>query len=144
MATAIKSIKKKPPPEVNEGGFDDAALASIQGSTVEGGRMTVEEDAPDEPGIGHNSGDGAAITLAAREKLKQFVARIEREEETKKEIADGIRDIYAEAKSMGYDVKALRAAIRIRKQDRQEREEFEMILDTYLLALGEIAQEHYD
>ena len=81
---------------------------------------------------------GMAITEAAREKLKQIVAKIERLEEEKKEVAGQIKDVYGEAKSMGYDTKALRAVVRLRKQDRQEREEYEAILDTYLLALGEI------
>jgi uncharacterized protein (UPF0335 family) len=85
--------------------------------------------------------DGAAaiaLTEAARDKLKQTVAKIERLEEEKKEVATQIKDVYAEAKSMGYDTKALRAVVRLRKQDRQEREEQQSILDTYLLALGEI------
>ena len=81
---------------------------------------------------------GMAITEAAREKLKQLVAKIETLEEEKKEVGGQIKDTYAEAKAMGYDTKALRAVIRPRKQDRQEREEYEAILDTYLLALGEI------
>lgn len=79
-----------------------------------------------------------ALTDAAREKLKQFVQRIERLEEDKAGIAADIKDAYAEAKALGYDVKALRQVIKLRKQDRQEREELEAILDVYLLALGEI------
>lgn len=84
--------------------------------------------------------DGAALTLdgAAREKLKQVVARIEKLEEEKAEVLSQIKDVFGEAKSMGYDVKALRAVVRLRKQDRQKREEAQTILDTYLLALGEI------
>ncbi len=78
------------------------------------------------------------LTETAREKLRQTVARIERLEEEKKEVAEQIKDVYSEAKAMGYDTKALRACIRLRKQDRQEREEQEAILDVYLLALGEI------
>jgi uncharacterized protein (UPF0335 family) len=80
----------------------------------------------------------AALTEAAREKLRQVVAKIETLEEEKKEVSTQIKDVYGEAKSMGYDTKALRAVIRFRKSDRQEREEQEAILDTYLLALGEI------
>ena len=80
----------------------------------------------------------AALTQAAKDKLKQVVAKIERLEEEKKEVASQIKDVYAESKSMGYDAKALRAVVRFRKQDRQEREEHQSILDTYLLALGEI------
>ncbi len=85
--------------------------------------------------------DGApAVSLneTAREKLRQVVAKIERLEEEKKEVAEQIKEVYGEAKSMGYDTKALRAVIRLRKQDRQEREEQQSLLDTYLLALGEI------
>ena len=80
----------------------------------------------------------AALTGAARDKLKQVVAKIERLEEEKKDVGGQIKDVYAEAKSMGYDTKALRAAVRLRKIDRSEREEQQSILDTYLLALGEI------
>ncbi len=72
----------------------------------------------------------------ARDQLRQFVERIERMEEEKKTIADDIRDIYAEAKSMGFDTKILRKVIALRKNDEQERTEEEMILDTYLHALG--------
>ncbi|MBU6319739.1 MAG: DUF2312 domain-containing protein [Alphaproteobacteria bacterium] len=85
--------------------------------------------------------DGAAaiaLTEAAKDKLKQVVAKIERLEEEKREIAAQIKDAYGEAKSMGYDTKALRAVVRLRRQDRQEREEQQSILDVYLLALGEI------
>lgn len=77
------------------------------------------------------------LTDAAREKLRLTVERIERLEEEKKEVSDQIKDVYAEAKAMGYDTKALRATVRIRKQDRQEREEQEAVLETYLIALGE-------
>lgn len=82
---------------------------------------------------------GAALTEAAREKLRQVIAKIERIEEEQKDLAGVKKDVYAEAKSMGYDTKALRSCVKIRKQDRQEREEAELILGTYLLALGEIA-----
>jgi uncharacterized protein (UPF0335 family) len=80
----------------------------------------------------------AALTQAVKEKLKQVVAKIEKLEEEKKEVGGQIKDVYQEAKSMGYDTKALRTVVRLRKMDRQEREEAEAILDTYLLALGEI------
>jgi uncharacterized protein (UPF0335 family) len=80
----------------------------------------------------------AALTEAAKDKLKQVVSKIERLEEEKKEVGGQIKDVYSEAKAMGYDTKALRQVIRFRKTDRQEREEQQAILDTYLLALGEI------
>jgi uncharacterized protein (UPF0335 family) len=75
-------------------------------------------------------------TRFAKDHLKAFVERIERLEEEKKTIADDIKDVYAEAKGTGFDVKALRAVVRLRKQDIDERKEAEAILDTYLLALG--------
>lgn len=79
-----------------------------------------------------------SLTQTAQEKLRQLVARIERLEEEKKSIADDIKETYAEAKSTGLDTKVLRQVIRIRKQDRQEREEQEQVRDLYLHALGEI------
>lgn len=82
--------------------------------------------------IGHNSRFG-------KEQLQAFVERIERLEEEKKSIADDIRDVYAESKSSGFDVKALRAVIRLRKQDVQERNEQALILETYMNALGMLA-----
>lgn len=86
------------------------------------------------------SAAAAATTTAAprvaKDHLKAFVERIERLEEEKKTIADDIRDVYAEAKGNGFDVKALRAVVRLRKQDSDERKEQEAILETYLHALG--------
>jgi uncharacterized protein (UPF0335 family) len=72
----------------------------------------------------------------AKDQLKAFVERIERLEEEKKALSDDIRDVYAEAKANGYDVKALRAVVKLRKQDKDERAEQEAILETYLQALG--------
>lgn len=72
----------------------------------------------------------------AKDQLKAIVERIERLEEEKKTIADDIRDVFAEAKGNGFDVKALRTIIRMRKMDANERAEQETILETYLQALG--------
>jgi uncharacterized protein (UPF0335 family) len=78
-------------------------------------------------------------TRFAKDHLKAFVERIERLEEEKKAIADDIRDVYAEAKGTGFDVKALRTIVRLRKQDADERKEHEAILETYMHALGMLA-----
>lgn len=75
-------------------------------------------------------------TRFAKDQLKAIVERIERLEEEKKTIADDIKDVYGEAKGNGYDVKALRSIIRLRKMDAGERAEHETILETYLQALG--------
>lgn len=85
--------------------------------------------------------DEAAAHRFAKDHLKAFVERIERLEEEKKALADDIRDVYQEAKGNGFDVKALRAVVRMRKQDANERAEFDAILDTYLQALGMLGAE---
>ena len=75
-------------------------------------------------------------TKFAKDQLKAIIERIERLEEEKKTISDDIRDVYAEAKGNGFDVKALRTIVRMRKQDANERAEEETILETYMQALG--------
>ena len=74
-----------------------------------------------------------------KDQLKAIVERVERLEEEKKAITDDIRDVFAEAKANGFDTKALRTVIRMRKQDVNERNEQQAILDTYLHALGMLA-----
>jgi uncharacterized protein (UPF0335 family) len=74
----------------------------------------------------------------AKDQLKAFVERVERLEEDKKGIADDIRDVYAEAKGNGFDVKTLRVVVRLRKMDINERKEGDALLETYLHALGMI------
>jgi uncharacterized protein (UPF0335 family) len=80
----------------------------------------------------------APSTSFAKDQLKSIIERIERLEEEKKTISDDIRDVYAESKGNGFDVKALRTIVRMRKQDPQERQEAETILETYMHALGMI------
>lgn len=72
----------------------------------------------------------------AKDQLKSIVERVERLEEEKKTISEDIRDVYAEAKANGFDVKALRAIVRMRKIDPAERDEQDAILETYMAALG--------
>jgi uncharacterized protein (UPF0335 family) len=74
----------------------------------------------------------------AKDHLKAFVERIERLEEEKKALSDDIRDVFAEAKGNGFDVKAMRVVIRLRKQDKAERQEQELLVETYMHALGMI------
>ena len=78
----------------------------------------------------------APATKFAKDQLKAIIERIERLEEEKKTISDDIRDVYAEAKGNGFDVKIINKVIRIRKQDRAKRQEEEAILDLYMQALG--------
>jgi uncharacterized protein (UPF0335 family) len=73
---------------------------------------------------------------ATDDRLRLLIERIERLEEEKKGIADDIRDVYAEAKAVGYDTKIMREVIKLRKMKPDERSETEIILDTYKAALG--------
>lgn len=86
--------------------------------------------------LDHNTTVPSFLTETAKEKLNQLVARIERLEEEKTGIGKDISDSYAEAKALGFDAKVLRAVIKKRKQDRQEREEFETIEGLYMHALN--------
>ncbi len=72
----------------------------------------------------------------AADQLRAFIERIERLEEEKKVIADDIKDVYAESKGNGFDVKVMRKIVSLRKRKPHEREEEEAILDLYLHALG--------
>lgn len=74
--------------------------------------------------------------LIQADQLRLLIERIERLEEEKKDTADQIKDVYAEAKSVGYDVKTMRQVVRLRKLERHAREEAEALLDTYKIALG--------
>ena len=80
--------------------------------------------------------DDSPATRFAVDQLRSIIERIERLEEEKKAISDDIKDVYAESKGNGFDVKALRTIIRLRKQDPNERQEEESILETYMQALG--------
>ncbi len=81
------------------------------------------------------------IQGTTRDQLRAFVERIERLEEEKAALAADTREVYAEAKAMGYEVKTLRTVVRLRKQDASERQEQEAILATYMVALGMVTQE---
>ena len=85
--------------------------------------------------------DGSAsvegVTTVAADRLRSFIERVERLEEDKAAVMNDIKEVYAEAKGDGYDVKTLRQVIRIRKIDRADRQEQEAMLDLYLAALGE-------
>jgi len=85
--------------------------------------------------IGHNSGD--TLNRTAQGQLRSLVERIERLDQEKAEIAEQIKEVFAEAKGNGFDVKIMRIVLRLRKKDRAERQEEEAIRDLYLSALGE-------
>lgn len=76
------------------------------------------------------------MTETTDDRLRLLIDRIERLSEEKKGIQDDIKDVYGEAKSVGYDVKILRQVIKLRKMRRDERLEMEAVLDAYMAALG--------
>ena len=78
------------------------------------------------------------LTSAAQGRLRSIVERLERLEEDKKAVMADQKEVFAEAKGDGYDVKTLRKVLRIRAQDKAKRQEEEAILDLYLSALGEL------
>ena len=85
-------------------------------------KRTAAEDKPETGGI-------------AADRLRSIVERIERLEEERKALGGDIKDIYTEAKSAGFDVKVLKEIIKIRKQDKDERDEHETLLDVYMRAM---------
>jgi uncharacterized protein (UPF0335 family) len=77
----------------------------------------------------------------SQQQLRAFIERIERLEEERKALASDIRDVFGEAKATGFDVKAMRQVLRLRKQDIHERQEQEALVETYLHALGMLVQQ---
>ena len=84
--------------------------------------------------IGHNGGE--VLNTSAQEVLRTFVDRIERLNEEKAEIAEQTKEVFAEAKGQGFDTKALRKLISLRKMDPAKRRQESEILDLYAHALG--------
>ncbi|MNH89721.1 hypothetical protein D3C73_422500 [compost metagenome] len=78
------------------------------------------------------------LNATAQGRLRSIVERLERLEEDKQVVMGDMKEVFAEAKGEGYDVKILRKVLRLRKQDKAKRQEEEAILDLYLSALGEI------
>ena len=101
---------------------------------------------PDEPRGGAKSRPGAQLRASVEEgsgpnsiasgHLRAFIERIERLEEEKSTVGDDIKEVYAELKAMGFDTKAVRTIVKLRKMDQAERQEAEAILDLYMAALG--------
>ncbi|MEM9839361.1 MAG: DUF2312 domain-containing protein [Pseudomonadota bacterium] len=85
---------------------------------------------------GSTSFEPSSSTVAG-ERLRQFIERVERLEEEKKEVMDQIKEVYGEAKGEGYETKVMRQIVRLRKMDRADRQEQEALLDLYLSAIGE-------
>ncbi|MGK2284456.1 DUF2312 domain-containing protein, partial [Pedomonas sp. V897] len=74
--------------------------------------------------------------VIAADLLRQLIERVERLEGEKKDIAEDIREVFAEAKAQGFDVKAMRQVIKLRRMEKHKRQEAEALLETYMAALG--------
>ena len=74
--------------------------------------------------------------VIAADLLRQLIERVERLEEEKKGIAEDIREVFAEAKAQGFDVKTMRHVIKLRNMEKHKRQEAEALLETYMAALG--------
>lgn len=109
---------------------DDDAVRDLIGDDDEGPATSDRRPRPN-----RDEGRDTSTTVAAGQ-LRALIERIERLEEEKKTIADDIKEVFAEAKGTGFDVKAIRVIIRLRKKDQAERAEEEAIIDLYKAALG--------
>ncbi len=118
-----------------------AVAAAAKAVTAEAaGRATNPKDSRQAEAFSDAETGRETVHGIARDQLRSFVERVERLEEEKKTIADDIKDVYGEAKAMGFDTKILKKVVALRKKDDQERLEEDLILDTYLAALGMIEQ----
>lgn len=106
--------------------------------------MSDEPYDPYSPRVGKSIGTGDEHANTADGQLRSFIERIERVEETQKEVGDDKKAIYGELKAMGYDTKIVKRIIQIRKQDQNERLKQEAVLDTYLAALGMLPKDDDD
>ena len=82
-------------------------------------------------GVGHNSGGHIAA-----DELRLLIERVERLEEEKKGVSDDIRDVYSEAKGVGYDPKIMRKIVALRRMDKNDRDEMDALMETYRAAIG--------
>jgi uncharacterized protein (UPF0335 family) len=78
------------------------------------------------------------LNSTAQGRLRSFIERVERLEEDKAAIANDLKEVWAEAKGEGFDVKIMRKIVRLRKQDKVKRQEEEALLDLYMQAIGEV------
>jgi uncharacterized protein (UPF0335 family) len=117
------------PKMAHNSGADEAELEELMGS---------EDSKPVDVGSASDTDEKRSDETGgvAGERLRSFIQRVERLEEDKKCVADDIREVYAEAKSNGFDPKIMRQVIKLRKMEAADRAEQEALLETYLHALG--------
>ena len=91
---------------------------------------------PDDASFAPVASEADVLTATAQGRLKSFIERIERLEEDKAAVSNDMKEVFAEAKGEGFDVKIVRKVIRLRKQDKVKREEEAALIDLYLSAIG--------
>lgn len=144
-ASSLGSIELRTYLRARRGGTSMEEAAALVGMGLAEARLTdadeakghlAEIDTSEPASIGHNSGEKDVTDIIAGDELRLLIERIERLEEEKKGMSDDIRDVYLEAKSQGYDTKTMRAIVKLRKMEKNARDEAEALLDTYKGALG--------
>lgn len=104
-------------------------------SEIQIGRVLNAKDDPQEPVMSVVAEKDAEVGGIAVERLQSLIERIERLEEGKAGIASDVRDVFAEAKGAGFDVKAMRAILKLRKMDAADRDKQDTVLELYRKAL---------
>ena len=126
----------EPPPEILA---DENMEVNRKGEKMNNnpnlGKVLQREDDPEEPVFEPVAEKDAEVGGIAADRLRSLIERIERLEEEKKAIAGDISDIFAEAKSAGFDVKVMREILKLRKMDAVDRDEKEYLLELYKKAL---------
>ena len=118
---------------------EDAAATA--GMSIGEARLHAAEDEKNPPPaeayelLGHNQGPKMTDNISA-EQLRLLIERVERLEEEKKGLSDDIKDVYAEAKSTGFDTSTMKRIVRLRKMEKHHREEAAALLESYASALG--------
>ena len=96
---------------------------------------------PDDASFAPVASEADVLTATAQGRLKSFIERVERLEEDKAAVANDMKEVFAEAKGEGFDVKILKEIIKLRKQDQDERDERESLLDLYMRAMETATEE---
>jgi uncharacterized protein (UPF0335 family) len=127
LGEARRSIERgKRPPPPSFGGVDPGGYSVLNG----------EQNAYQT--VAGSSDHADVLNSTAQNQIRSIIERVERLEQEKAEISEQVKEVYAEAKGNGFDVKVLRQLVRLRKVDRAKRLEMEAILDLYMQAVGEV------
>lgn len=112
--------------------MSDVAAIDYDGQDTQDEPRTAAKKTDDDSG----DGDAREVGGVAGERLRSFIERIERLEEEKAHLAEDIKEVYAEAKGVGFDAKTMRKVVALRKLDTEKRRESEELLDLYKTAIG--------